>query len=150
MTNGEIIQKDFTCKVCEPIPEDDIVHVIFSDKSDSAIGFDWSWWNMEYKEPTTKNDLGIDCISRKVMRDLGATCIAYRNDKQELIPIASIDELPSVTPQEPKTGHWISRPHVYGVTYCLECDFELKIGDTNYCPNCGARMNLKGDKDGIN
>ena len=40
-----------------------------------------------------------DCISRKFMRDLGATCIAYRNDKQKLIPIISIDELPSVTPK---------------------------------------------------
>ena len=53
------------------------------------------------QEPTTKNYLGVDCIPRKVMCDLGATCIAYRNEKQELIPIISIDELPSVTPQEP-------------------------------------------------
>ena len=22
------------------------------------------WWNAEYKEPNTKNDLGVDCISR--------------------------------------------------------------------------------------
>lgn len=50
MTNGEKIQQDFECEVCEPIPEDDIIHVIFSDKNDSAIGFDLSWWNMEYKE----------------------------------------------------------------------------------------------------
>ena len=56
MTNGEKVQKDFDCEVCEPIMEDDIIHVIFSDKKDSAIGFDWSWWIMEYKEPTTKND----------------------------------------------------------------------------------------------
>ena len=65
MTNGEKILKDFKdCEVCEPIVEDDIIHVIFSDKNDSAICFDLSWWNMEYKEPTTKNDLGVDCISR--------------------------------------------------------------------------------------
>ena len=57
------------------------------------------------QEPTTKNYLGVDCIPRKVMCDLGATCIAYRNDKQELIPIISIDELPSVTPQEPTIDH---------------------------------------------
>ena len=46
-----------------------------------------------------------DCVSRQFMYELGATCIAYRNDKQELIPIISIDSLPPVTPQ-PKTG-WI-------------------------------------------
>jgi len=42
--------------------------------------------------------------------------------------------------QEPKTGHWISRPHIYGVAFCSECGFELKINNTNYCPNCGAEM----------
>lgn len=53
MTNGEIIQEIFKgCDVCEPIIEDNIIHVIFVDKNDSAIGFDWDWWNMEYKEPT--------------------------------------------------------------------------------------------------
>lgn len=41
---------------------------------------------------------------------------------------------------KPKTGHWITKPHVYGVTYCSECDFELKIDNTEYCPNCGVRM----------
>lgn len=48
MTNGEMIQKVFNCEVCEPIIEDDIIHVIFADKKDSAIGFDWSWWNTPY------------------------------------------------------------------------------------------------------
>lgn len=62
MTNGEMIQKVFNCEVCEPIIEDDIIHVIFADKKDSAIGFDWSWWNAEYKEPTTKNDLAVEKI----------------------------------------------------------------------------------------
>lgn len=61
MTNGEKIQEIFKgCDVCEPIIEDNIIHVSFVDKNDSAIGFDWDWWNMEYKEPTTKNDLGVD------------------------------------------------------------------------------------------
>ena len=42
--------------------------------------------------------------------------------------------------QEPRKGYWLRRPHVYGVTYCSVCDFELKIDNTNYCPNCGAKM----------
>ena len=46
--------------------------------------------------------------------------------------------------QEPRKGKWITKPHVYGVTYCSECDFELKIDDTNYCPNCGAKMESEG------
>ena len=71
------------------------------------------------QEPTTKNDLAVDCISRKFMYDLGATCIAYRNDKQELIPIISIDELPSVTPQEPQTFKWCDTCKEYDqVNHC--------------------------------
>jgi len=37
-------------------------------------------------------------------------------------------------------GHWIEKPHVYGVVFCSECGFELRIDNTNYCPNCGAEM----------
>jgi hypothetical protein len=51
-----------------------------------------------------------------------------------------IPYMPSITPQEPRKGYWLHRPHVYGVTYCSVCDFELKIDNTNYCPNCGADM----------
>lgn len=42
--------------------------------------------------------------------------------------------------QEPRIGHWVTKPHVFGVAYCSECDFELKINNTNFCPNCGADM----------
>ena len=43
---------------------------------------------------------------------------------------------PTVEPER-KTGHWIEH---YGDSKCSECGYELKIYDTNYCPNCGARM----------
>lgn len=50
-TNGDMIKAMFpNSEVCEPIVEDDIIHVIFADKTDSAIGFDYSWWNAPYKE----------------------------------------------------------------------------------------------------
>ena len=47
-----------------------------------------------------------------------------------------INELPSVTPIRPK-GYWKTRPLI---TFCSECGFELKIDNTNYCPNCGVKM----------
>ena len=37
-------------------------------------------------------------------------------------------------------GHWVNKPNIYGVVYCSECDYELHINNTNYCPNCGAKM----------
>lgn len=44
--------------------------------------------------------------------------------------------------KEPIKGHWVTRPHVFGVVYCSECGFELKIDNTNFCPNCGAGVRL--------
>lgn len=47
-----------------------------------------------------------DAVSREFMYELGAKCIAARNENGVLVAIASIENLPSVTPQ-PKMGHWI-------------------------------------------
>ena len=66
--------------------------------------------------------------------------------------------LPSVRPQEPKTGHWIDDNeneidaqygrHLYRCSKCNEYA-DMFIGGTedwwdlekpNYCPNCGAKM----------
>lgn len=49
--------------------------------------------------------------------------------------------------QEPRKEHWVTKPHVFGVAYCSKCDFELRINNTNFCPNCGADMQ-EGEKDG--
>lgn len=59
-----------------------------------------TWISMEYKEPATKNDLAGDCVSRKFMYELGATCIATRNEAGKLIALGAIEELPPVTPQQ--------------------------------------------------
>ena len=39
-----------------------------------------------------------------------------------------------------RKGQWQPRYNIFGVVFCSECGFELKINDTNYCPNCGAEM----------
>ena len=74
-----------------------------------------------------------DLISREDMID---TVTRYCNqyDLRELL--ADIEVLPSAE----RVGKWITKPNIYGVVYCSECDFELHINNTNYCPNCGARM----------
>ena len=153
MTNGEMIQKVFNCEVCEPIIEDDIIHVIFADKKDSAIGFDWSWWNAEYKEPTTKNDLSseLEKNSKKLEKDFGESdCISraevnqviedYMDEQYHVLSDrtrerafgakvvkARINELHPITPQEPR---------------CKECKwwkdsdgaFRRGIGAESKCP----------------
>ena len=60
-----------------------------------------------------------------------------RNTTTAIRAKLTVEALPSA-PQ--RTGRWIIKPHIYNVAYCSECDFELHINDTPYCPNCGARM----------
>ena len=59
--------------------------------------------------------------------------------------------LPSVTPQEPKTGHWIKHNTPNNTYYydCSLCGCVAPCTETadsylwklsNFCPDCGARM----------
>ena len=96
------------------------------------------------QEPTTKNDLGVDCISREQAK-------AAIRDKFKDLPLrveinTILNELPSVILQKPKTGHWIDDISLgYHISICSNCDWRGH-GDTcliykpKYCPNCGAKM----------
>ena len=91
------------------------------------------------KEPTTKNDLGVDAVSRQEVLYLIAD-----DDLSMGQVVKGIHALPSVTPQEPKTGKWIST-ETKGVRYAFWCRYKCSLcgglsDRTNFCPNCGARM----------
>jgi hypothetical protein len=89
-----------------------------------------------------------DCISRqaaklKVARvtwDDGDSCYDF-HDKC----VDCLDDVPPVTPQ-PETGHWVNIDATH--SKCDRCDAIFEIasenGEANYCPNCGARMEVDG------
>ena len=39
-------------------------------------------------------------------------------------------------------GKWLHRKN--GVAYCSECEIDAVEDGTEYCPNCGAKMDLEG------
>lgn len=81
-----------------------------------------------------------DCISRKLMHDMGATCIAARDENGDLVALGALDVLPSVNLQ-PKTGHWTHDGGYWKNRWiCSECGYKLYDEQSKYCPNCGARM----------
>lgn len=188
MTNGEKIEEIFPNVEISPNP--------YSPSVDICIGgimmmrIDRNWWNAEYKEPTTKNnirdckscvyskdgkcagteechlcmwenqytpttknDLGVDCISREQVRK-AIIDHQYSNDFCEehnidhsintSMALIALSDLPSVTLQESRRGHW-----VHG-EYCSECGWNIpayiiarkwqKYMDTTYCPSCGEKM----------
>lgn len=116
--------------------------------------------NYVVQDSTTKNDLGVDCISRAYLYnrikgidhdedyecdEFGGSKITYHTcDWDEVL--REIEDAPSVTPQEPKIGHW--RPIYQGdeiIDYrCSKCEFGNTFGKSthgmNYCPHCGAKM----------
>lgn len=70
----------------------------------------------------------------------------YKTGRHNAMLAEVIKALPSVRPQEPKTGHWIALDNRldFGVRVkCSECGQVFITGDEisrNYCPNCGCRM----------
>jgi hypothetical protein len=159
MTNGEKLEQVFPDGICP---------------------FFKSWLDYEYKEPltkinqdltknkseiptssTTKNDLVVDCVSRQFMYELGATCIATRNENGNLMALGAIEELPSVAPIRLK-GRWIETAEEYykainekggGVNEdtdyfvddiaCSECLAKFSVIDNeaerfDFCPCCGS------------
>ena len=92
---------------------------------------------------TTKNDLGVDCISRQEVLRLLANSIGKTNTYLQ----TAVLKISSVTPQEPKTGHWLGDSAGYKCDKCghdlLEIAHSIDYIDfkkPKYCPNCGAKM----------
>ena len=93
-----------------------------------------------------------DIISRKavldyIYNDLGLGDEENGKDverQMELeISYRYVKSLPYVTPQ-PKTGHWIETD--MDIYECSECHKGLALLEKeNYCPHCGAKMELKGE-----
>lgn len=62
--------------------------------------------------------------------------------------LSEIDRAPTVDAEPVRHGRWMTHEGVLGVAYCSVCCYELKTNNTNYCPNCGAKM--EGDENAVN
>ena len=87
-----------------------------------------------------------DLISRQVVIDITWEEPSYTDALNVLTEVRDkVKALPSVKPQEPKTGHW---RHYEGMLICSECGDEFYDDIMEYCgddvpkccPNCGFRM----------
>ena len=98
-----------------------------------------------------------DSISRQAVLDrkyvVEVKNMWHMTEEIEVVNVDDIKALPSVNPQEPKTGHWIIYNYPgHECVYCSSCKEEyyeddLYMGGSdfpNYCPNCGARMESEG------
>ena len=102
MTNVEKIKEIFPN--AEYLECEVVMDVVFARNQENW--FDLDWWNAEYKEPTTKNDLGVD----KLLSDCEKMSfdIEIFNKPLKVVALDAVKnivkDLSSVTPQEPR---WI-------------------------------------------
>ena len=114
MTNVEKIKEIFPN--AEYLECEVVMDVVFARNQENW--FDLDWWNAEYKEPTTKNDLGVD----KLLSDCEKMSfdIEIFNKPLKVVALDAVknivNELPSVIPQEPQSFKWC--------TDCKEYDQE--------------------------
>ena len=84
-----------------------------------------------------------DLISRQAVLENAFAIYTHECGLVEVVGVATIKDLPSVKPQEPKTGHWIYIGNGHnGLNKCSECGGERKMFDEleKYCANCGTKM----------
>lgn len=112
------------------------------------------WWNTECN--TTKNDLGVDAILRQAVID---ELKRYFHDEyyqrtsiqdcRDCFIEDVLNHLPSVTPQEPRKGHWIydyTSADGHRTYHCSECGCYLQpkhsepLNSFKWCSLCGADM----------
>lgn len=84
-----------------------------------------------------------DCISRQYLIERATSWDKHFADSERCVSLTDIQGAPSVTPQ-PKIGKWIVHPKGIGAhLVCNKClsnaPYDCK---TNYCPKCGAKMEV--------
>lgn len=84
-----------------------------------------------------KNDDTIPCSNQRV------SCLWNKTKVQDYAE--EILNLPSVTPQQ-RTGRWkftVYDANRIGHYECSECHWNVLMNVSNYCPHCGARMEVE-------
>ena len=81
-----------------------------------------------------------DLISRQAVLENAFAIYTHECGLVEVVGAATIKDLPSVKPQEPKTGHWIDDTDKRAWK-CSECGWWYRDWKRhNFCSYCGAKM----------
>ena len=66
--------------------------------------------------------------------------VKFTSEYGYVISVEDIDHAPTVDPV--KHGRWIMHPNGHGTcSNCKKCSLDIMGGvDSNFCPNCGAKM----------
>ena len=81
-----------------------------------------------------KREYAIDAVADVYYNtpDINLSCEKF---EEAILKIQAADVIPV------RHGLWLHRKN--GVAYCSECEVDTVEDETNYCPNCGAKMDLE-------
>lgn len=66
-----------------------------------------------------------------------------KNWHEKISLVACVNSMPAADVAPVRHGRWIMHDDEFGLTCeCSACHIET-MGDGNYCPNCGAKMELE-------
>lgn len=147
MTNEEakaIIRKEYLCvdRDCDIERSCGRCDLMMPSKEPILEAFRMAMDLLE-QNATTKDCLGVDLISRQAVLDMAFDMSEidgeHFEDKYMVVEVDNIRQLPSVNPT--KTGYWIhDGSHWKNRWICSKCGYKLIDVQSNFCPNCGARM----------
>ena len=133
----------------------EIVYETFADEPDNVLAngiIEAADAYVEHeKAQLSQEDATFDLIDRKAaLKAINSWRGRFSEEYNEAIDDCenSIKELPTIQP-EPKEGHWKKDesddcPIVFQqFRICSVCG-TIEMSETNYCPNCGAKM--KGER----
>lgn len=78
-------------------------------------------------------------MSRYIDADKLKECIIPSRCNGKSLLMSLIDSMPTIDAEPVRHGKWREYPISDGMNQCSECGV-LRFGKSNYCPNCGARM----------
>ena len=91
-----------------------------------------------------------DLISRKSALRLATALSEFDEGGWEMrVSAVKVDDLQNIPAEDAKPvrhGKWIEKPYLFGTTkYCSCCgdNYGMPHGVFNFCPNCGAKMDLE-------
>lgn len=85
-----------------------------------------------------KRLIDANTLHAKIMKDNDNDLSRKENIAQILL---RIETEPTVEAEPIKHGYWIMN-NPYGIKCCSECGYGQSTGAENYCPNCGAKMDV--------
>jgi hypothetical protein len=150
-------------QTCDCISRDEAIRVA---EQGQIQGYEWEFKKLcnlpsvtpSYNSIKTELEPSADCISRaKALEMLGDEPENWTDTEKEIQEVNNyrwfksiLEELPPVTPQQ-RVGKWIqTKDDCDGVNFydfsfeCSKCGREQSF-KSNYCPNCGAKMEVNAD-----